>query len=365
MASPEVTFVHMSTLTEEGIAHVKEVACDKLLEQRVDTKLRAMQGMEGKSQDVLARLHVAEPRVRDNKVREAFVPESVAEAKASRMEGAPALPGAEDDEESDAGLERKPSGKVPPVLRDDFNYFHPDSKHKDPTVFGIDWRKNYKLANPEWRFDAIPEIVDGRNIIDYVDPDIEARLAELEREEEELLKIELAKMDDYNELNPEDGEDLAAFRKASRMSRILSSVKKRSNRPAFPKNRGPPKSLGQMSSSLAGQGLDPVPVTTRVRSASGGSQVRGRKREKADTMMVDGAERSASRSRSRSHSHSVPKPPSFANPAQRIRAEKLGRQKQFARNKDARKGEADRHVSVKRPKHLFSGKRTIGKTDRR
>lgn len=32
----------------------------------------------------------------------------------------------------------------------------------------------------------MPEILDGHNIIDFVDPDIEAKLAELEREEEEL-----------------------------------------------------------------------------------------------------------------------------------------------------------------------------------
>ncbi len=28
-------------------------------------------------------------------------------------------------------------------------------------------------------------------------------------------------------------------------------------------------------------------------------------------------------------------------------------------------GESDRHIKVKRPKHLFTGKRGIGKTDRR
>lgn len=30
-----------------------------------------------------------------------------------------------------------------------------------------------------------------------------------------------------------------------------------------------------------------------------------------------------------------------------------------------KKGEADRHIGAKKPKHLFSGKRGIGKTDRR
>lgn len=34
-------------------------------------------------------------------------------------------------------------------------------------------------------------------------------------------------------------------------------------------------------------------------------------------------------------------------------------------NKESRQGEADRSISVKKPKHLFSGKRGMGKTDRR
>ncbi len=33
----------------------------------------------------------------------------------------------------------------------DFNFFHPDSKLTDPTVFGIDFRKDYKLANDDWK----------------------------------------------------------------------------------------------------------------------------------------------------------------------------------------------------------------------
>ena len=37
----------------------------------------------------------------------------------------------------------------------------------------------------DWKYDTIPEIIDGKNIADFVDPDILARLDELEREEEE------------------------------------------------------------------------------------------------------------------------------------------------------------------------------------
>lgn len=44
------------------------------------------------------------------------------------------------------------------------------------------------LANPEWKMDVIPEIMDGKNIADFIDPDIEEKLDALEREEERLQK---------------------------------------------------------------------------------------------------------------------------------------------------------------------------------
>jgi nucleolar GTP-binding protein len=43
------------------------------------------------------------------------------------------------------------------------------------------------LENPEWKFDTIPEIMDGKNIADFIDPDIEEKLEALEREEEKLV----------------------------------------------------------------------------------------------------------------------------------------------------------------------------------
>ena len=47
------------------------------------------------------------------------------------------------------------------------------------------------------------------------------------------------------------------------------------------------------------------------------------------------------------------------------RAFKLQDQGQRLRNKFAKAGESDRAIPTKMPKHLFSGKRGIGKTDRR
>ena len=53
-------------------------------------------------------------------------------------------------------------------------------------VYSADLRKGYLLANDDWRYDIMPEILDGHNVADFIDPDIDAKLAELEREEEEL-----------------------------------------------------------------------------------------------------------------------------------------------------------------------------------
>ena len=46
--------------------------------------------------------------------------------------------------------------------------------------------EDYILANPEWKMDRMPEIMDGKNIADFIDPDIAEKLEALEREEEKL-----------------------------------------------------------------------------------------------------------------------------------------------------------------------------------
>jgi hypothetical protein len=53
-------------------------------------------------------------------------------------------------------------------------------------VYNADLRKHYDLKDPAWRYDIMPETVDGHNVADFIDPDIDAKLAELEREEDEL-----------------------------------------------------------------------------------------------------------------------------------------------------------------------------------
>ena len=53
-------------------------------------------------------------------------------------------------------------------------------------VYNADLRKLYALQNEAWKYDIMPEIMDGHNVADFVDAEIEEKLAELEREEEVL-----------------------------------------------------------------------------------------------------------------------------------------------------------------------------------
>ena len=63
-----------------------------------------------------------------------------------------------------------------------------------PGVFFFPTQEHFQLENQAWKYDNVPEIMDGKNIFDFVDPDIERKLELLELEqanfvipEEELL----------------------------------------------------------------------------------------------------------------------------------------------------------------------------------
>ncbi|KAJ3060911.1 Nucleolar GTP-binding protein 1, partial [Podochytrium sp. JEL0797] len=67
----DIMVCEMSTYTEEGVMETKKAACDKLLASRVEMKLRGT-----KINDVLQKLHLAQPLARDEKDRPTQIPES-------------------------------------------------------------------------------------------------------------------------------------------------------------------------------------------------------------------------------------------------------------------------------------------------
>merc|ERR550519_439045 len=77
-------------------------------------------------------------------------------------------------------------------------------------------------------------------------------------------------------------------------------------------------------------------------------------------------EQSLARSESRRHKSLVtPRDKTGINPAKEDKVKQMAKLGQRKMNYAGKAGESDRHIHVKKPKHLFSGKRGVGKTDRR
>jgi len=65
--------IQMSNLSGDGISDVRAKACDILLDHRLTQKAKDPK----KAEAIMAKLHVAQPIKRDNKVRDTTIPETV------------------------------------------------------------------------------------------------------------------------------------------------------------------------------------------------------------------------------------------------------------------------------------------------
>ncbi|KAG1362620.1 nucleolar GTP-binding protein 1 [Cocos nucifera] len=347
----EGALLTMSALTDDGVIAVKNAACERLLNQRVEMKMKSK-----KINDCLNRFHVAVPKPRDTKERPPCIPQAVLEARAK----------------ASAEKEKR-------KLEKDL-----ENENGGAGVYSANLRKHYILANNEWKEDIMPEILDGHNVYDFVDPDILQRLEELERQEGLRLEAE-AEEDafemDGKELTPEEQEALAEIRRKKSLLIQEHRMKKSTaeSRPIVPRKFDKDRKFtsARMGRQLSSLGLDPNAAIDRARSRS--VSRRGRKRERSlaredgDAMDIDDEQSSKKlRTRSRSRSRSKSRPPGevtpgegFKDSAQKLKALKIAKKSVKDRNKAARRGEADRVIPNLKPKHLFSGKRSIGKTSRR
>ncbi|KAM3194567.1 hypothetical protein ACQJBY_070936 [Aegilops geniculata] len=345
--SEEGVLLTMSALTDEGVMAVKNAACERLLEQRVEIKMKSK-----KINDCLNRFHVAMPKPRDNRDRPTCIPQAVLEAQA--------IAAAKEKKKLERDLENENGGAG---------------------VYSASLKKHYLLADDEWKEDILPEILDGHNVADFLDPDILERCEELEREEGLRLEEEAAQdafmIDGHDELTEEQREILGKIRKKKAMLIQEHRMKKSTaeSRPIVPRKHDKDRKFTtkRLGRQLTSMGVDPTAAVKRLRSQS-----RGRKRERSliradgdDAMDVDGQHsdkklrtRSRSRSKSRPIEEVVPGD-GIRDVAQKKKAIKKSRDSVKNRNKEARRGEADRVIPTLKPKHLFSGKRGVGKTQRR
>ena len=308
------TMLHMSNVSEEGVSQVKNHACDKLLAARVDSRVSG-----NKVDSVMNRLQVVYPTARDGVTREAYIPESV------RIERAAAAAANKGDKKSkknkpmqsgksrigyaptvnDSGDEDEEYDETPPESEDEMMMVGGDGaastvttgakkkktarelmwENGGPGVWAPDYREQYDLADPEWRFDAIPQILDGKNIADYVDADIEAKLQMLEEEEEQIQAeyeaANMERMDDDVSLDEMEKAQVTEIRDRVKIARKYKERSGGRNRPALPREiRGRIKDCHDDDAKLKASAIEKRMAKVGVDATQ--MLERGRKRERDD-----------------------------------------------------------------------------------
>jgi len=277
------TMLTMSNVSEEGVSAVKNTACDKLLASRVDSRVSG-----NKVDSVMNRLQVVYPTARDGITREACIPDSVlreremtkTKTRKSRIGYAPTVedddtPSESEDEVMDSAAATE-SGRKKTARELMW-------ENGGPGVWAPDYREQYDLADPEWRFDAIPQILDGKNIADYVDPDIEAKLLLLEEEEQQLQAeydaANMESMDDDASLNEMEKAAVTEIRDRIKITRKYKERPGGNNRPVLPREvRGRAKDKHDIDAKLDGNAIEKRMEKYGVDASK--MVERGRKRER-------------------------------------------------------------------------------------
>jgi nucleolar GTP-binding protein len=152
--------VKMSNIDGTGIGEVKQTACDILLDHRLTQKAKNPK----KAESILNRIYVATPKKMDTKERPPHIPKTVLK-EVKRPEGKPTV--------LEMQVEKGGAG-----------------------VWSYPYQEDLILEDPEWKYDNIPVFFSGHNVADFYDPDIEEKLNELEKEEDYIRSIEDAEVPD-------------------------------------------------------------------------------------------------------------------------------------------------------------------------
>ncbi|EME28410.1 uncharacterized protein Gasu_41030 [Galdieria sulphuraria] len=248
-------WMKMSTLEKTGVVEVRNTACDLLLSQRVESKVKGP-----RAQSILNRLHVAVPASMthtscdDQKEEESqglcrpFIPESVWKKKQENktME--------EEEKEPSEEDHRKDSQKI---LEKDL-----EMAHGGAGVYSSDWNKHYLLRDDSWKYDIMPEIVEGHNILDFIDTDIDERLAALE--EEEVAREAMSENDEMEGLDEESQQRLQRIRD-KKVLLIRGRSKQRNPIGANKMTKAHPKSSQEWRKQWLEMGMDKerVDMTTK------------------------------------------------------------------------------------------------------
>lgn len=327
---PGVELLETLCIEEDNVMVVRNRACEKLLTARIDKKLLGLNRVN----NVLNKIHVARPAPRDDLDRDAYIPDAVAALKKYDANDPDRRQLARDIEEANGGA----------------------------GVYNINLKDKYMLDDEEWKNDVMPEVLDGRNVYDFLDVDIAAKLQALEEEEERLEQEGF--YDSEEEVEDEAADDIREKArwirdKQKKMINASRSRKLLKNKALLPRQHIR-KTYAEMEEHMASLGHDTETLAATREAAQGGARAaRG-----ADVLKAAAASE-AKRARRTPIDQLDRLNDGVADGAARDKALRMAKMHRRARNLAARAGEGDRHATAALPKHLFSGKRGMGKTDRR
>ncbi|KAG9510580.1 Nucleolar GTP-binding protein 1, partial [Fragariocoptes setiger] len=327
---PNMFFRQMSTVEANNVIEVRNEACQLMLTRPV-----AGTRMLDSSTTTGSRLHVAEPQF-VSKDRVPFIPQAL---KERRAKGLKALKGGEKSER-DIELEM---GKQ----------------------YVLDLKKRYDLPDEE-KYDVVPELWEGHNLGDFVDPQIFDKLGQLEDEEKRREE------EGYYDISDSDDSDVEGIRLLAGQIRVKKALLKADQRlnhttkPRLSRPRKRERSVSGLRSSMSDLGVDlDSEGESHYSDAARRTASRDAKRARLSSKSRERSASFMSRDRSVSNISRVSRSESCMRPQQIVKARKLRSKSQATRKTLSRKGEADRHIPNLRPRHLLSGKRKLGKTQRR
>ena len=364
--------IQMSNTTGNGVFDVKSKACDILL------KYREVKNSGNKTKDItgLDKIYIAQPtQIRDNRKRTPNIPQSFLEEKKIKLNE-------EQNEKFDEEkfLREDNINKLEKKIKN--NKFKEVIEANGGTgIFYFPLREEFKLENPEWKYDIWPEFMDGKNVFDFVDKDILKKVEALEKEEEEILKNGDKGLDLEDNDNMDDGEESSELsddliEAHEKLVQNLKTIKERHK--LVKKSKLPSKLVGDSATDKfmaqvrpdLKEKADKIKLLSQKMRRDQKDKVRTNLKKDAgieeddkiisdsDEMDIEEENQKTVKKKKLSEKESAKVTHEKNKIVQRLQ-KKI--QKKFDKNLQI--NETDRRIDSKKPKFFNTGKRGIGKTD--
>ena len=363
--------IQMSNETGNGVFDVKSKACDILL------KYREVKNNGTKTKDItgLDKIYIAKPTtIRDNRKRPPNIPQSFLEEKERKLNEKKEEKFDEEKflrEDNINDLEKKiTNNKFKEVIE----------ANGGTGIYYFPLREEFKLENPDWKYDIWPEFMDGKNVFDFVDKDILKKVEALEKEEEEILKKgdQGLNLDDDENMNDQEesselSEDLIEAH--DKLMQDLKTIKERHK--LVKKSKLPSRLTGESATDKfmaevrpdLKQKAEKIKLLSQKMRRDQKDKVRSNLKkdagvedeeliENSDEMDIEEEDKKAVKKKKISEKESAKVIHEKNKIVQRLQ-KKI--QKKFDKNLQI--NETDRRIDSKKPKFFNTGKRGIGKTD--